>query len=154
MAALVATTVAAGGVGNAQQGSGPRIDLRLLLITDDPSVSPFEAWVDLLGREQVPYDVLDVSSGDTLTEQDLRSGDRAFYQAVVCSTECGDILTVAELAALDAFQASFGIRRVNAYAWPGRSRLTGGRGALRRLHSPVRATRCWLKDRAARRGSG
>jgi len=118
MALLVATTVAGGGVGDAQQASGARIDLKVLLITGDPSDSSFEVWVDLLKSEQVPFDVFDASSGGTLTEGDLRSGDRAFYQGVVCSTECSD-LSDTELAALDAFQADFDVRRVNAYAWPG-----------------------------------
>ncbi|NQV06069.1 hypothetical protein HQ535_05930, partial [bacterium] len=117
--ALVAATVVAGDVGYAQQAPGSRIDLRVLLVTADVSGSTFDAWVDLLEREQVPYDVADTSAGGSLTEQDLRSGNRAFYQGVVCSTECAAILTDAEMAVLDAFQADFGIRRVNAYAWPG-----------------------------------
>ena len=117
MAALVAVTVVAGGVGYAQQSPGARIDLKVLLITDG-SGSSFDAWGDLLDREQVPYATFD-SAGGPLTDQDLRNGDRAFYQAVVCATDCSGILTAAELAVLDAFQADFGIRRVNAYARPG-----------------------------------
>ena len=60
-ATLVAGTLAIGGAGSAQVPAGVRIDLKMLLITGNPSGSTFEAWVDLLDREQVPYDVVDAS---------------------------------------------------------------------------------------------
>jgi hypothetical protein len=115
---VVGATIAVGGVGDAQQAPGSRIDLKVLLITGDTSEASFEAWADLLESEQVPFDVFDVSSNGTLTGADLRNGDRSFYQAVVCSTECSE-LSNSELATLDAFQADFDIRRIHGYAWPG-----------------------------------
>jgi len=94
-----------------------RVDLEVLVITGDTASPSHGAWTALLDSEGVPFDVLDTRT-NALVEADLRSGSHAFYEAVVCSTTCAGALDPPELALLDAFQADFGIRRVNAYAWP------------------------------------
>ncbi len=97
-----------------------RVDLKVLVIGHGTANPSFDAWTALLDREGVPFDVFD-SSGAPLTAGDLSAPDHAYYQAVVCATSCAADLGWAspELATLDAFQATFGIRRVNAFAFPG-----------------------------------
>ena len=70
-----------------------RIDMKVLLVTNSTSYPSYEAWVALMDREGVPYDVFDQSS-DTLEYADLGDsvGNHAYYQAVVCATLCTDIL--------------------------------------------------------------
>ncbi len=118
MAILVAGMATLSGlpVGSAQAAS-VRVDLEVLVISGDTAAPSHGAWTSLLESEGVPFDVLDTRT-DGLVESDLQSDTHAFYEAVVCPTTCAGVLDATELAVLDSFQAAFGIRRVNAYAWP------------------------------------
>jgi Putative Ig domain len=91
------------------------IDLRVLLIDDD---SP---WTDALQNqmtvEGVPFTDIPMASATrpTLTAAFLASGNHAFFQSVILPSYLGGGLTDAELAALRSFEATFGVREVDAF---------------------------------------
>ena len=91
------------------------IDLRVLLIDDD------SAWVDALQSqmtvEGIPFTAIPMaaSTRPTVTPALLSSGDHAFFQAVVLPSYLGGGLSADELDALRAFEATFGVREVDAF---------------------------------------
>jgi hypothetical protein len=109
------------GTGVALADEPARIDLKVLVITNDVAAPAVGAWEALLKREGVPYETFDLSAGQ-VTSSLLQSGRHAFYEAVVCATSCSDELDAirhpGELDILNAYQITFGIRRVNAFVWP------------------------------------
>lgn len=94
-----------------------RLDLRVLVVDDGSPWS--QAIASELSAEGVPFtDVpLGVASRPTIDSAFLSSGDEGFYQAVVLPNEMGGSLSGAELAALHAYEATFGVRQVDAYTW-------------------------------------
>jgi Putative Ig domain len=93
------------------------VDLRVLVIDDDT------AWVEALQSqltvEGIPFTSVPMSSPTrpTVNAAFLSSGDHAFYQAVIMSSYDGYGLSAAELTALRSFEATFGVREVDAYNW-------------------------------------
>lgn len=97
-----------------------QIDLKLLLITaraDDPS---FEAWTRALQREQIPFDaIVATADREPIHGSALSDGLRAKYQCVVLTTSSAAMaLTTEERSALESFESTFGIRRINGYVRP------------------------------------
>ncbi|MGC4937303.1 fibronectin type III domain-containing protein [Kribbella sp. DT2] len=118
LALLIGLVVAAP---SATAAGEPRIDLRVLVLTDGSE------WVGAIAAE------LD-SAGVPSTQVDLRSGTRpaitaaylsdtvasvprAKFQAVVLPNEAPTQLTAAELTALHTYEAAFGVRQVDASTW-------------------------------------
>jgi hypothetical protein len=119
-AAAVAVTMTVGGAVTGlapASASGPRIDLRALVV-DDGSV-----WVkgitDQFTTEGIPF--TDVSLSDaarpTITSAFLANGTEAHYDAVILPDDLGGGLPAAELSALATFEAQFGVRQVDSYQW-------------------------------------
>jgi hypothetical protein len=120
--ALVALSVPLLG-GSARAATGPRIDLRVLVVSNgDPSA---EAIATQLDREGVPYTKVSANPAgrpaiDAAFLSDAAT-QRARYQAVVLPNQAGGGLPAAEVAALTAYERLYGIRQVNAYDYPGAS---------------------------------
>jgi hypothetical protein len=92
----------------------PRIDLRVLLVTD--GTPPVEALRGVLDRVGIPVDVFDLNDparpridGPLLTD-----GTNARFQGVVLPDHAPAGLPAAELAALHAYERRFGIRQLDA----------------------------------------
>ena len=105
-----------------------RLNLRVLLLSADGTESTFFAWKAALDREGVPYDAIVANTADPIVAAQLSPNpDLGNYNAVVLATGglvvcdasgCFSALDAAEWAALNAYQAAFGVRRVTAYAYP------------------------------------
>ncbi|GAB3250494.1 putative Ig domain-containing protein [Kineosporia babensis] len=117
LAILVTAALAAVAVSSSAAAAGPRINLRALVI-DDGSV-----WVkgiaDQFTLEGVPFTEVELSdsSRPTITAGFLADGTEAKFNAVILPDDLGGGLPAAELSALTAFQAQFGVRSVAAYQW-------------------------------------
>ncbi|HEU4703836.1 MAG TPA: hypothetical protein VFS37_15250 [Conexibacter sp.] len=111
-----------------------RIGMKVLLLGASGSEPSFAAWQAQLRREGVPYDQLIATPGHTpitaaTLSQTLPGGiDEARYQAVIVATGglprcdegvCASALAPEEWAALTAFEQTFHVRRLTAYAFPG-----------------------------------
>lgn len=99
-----------------------RIDLNVLVVTDGGSSA--EAFRAALVNEGVPSTVVRLADPQrpVLTAAYLadtvNSTPRAKFQAVVLPNEAPAGLAQAELDALAAYESRFGIRQVNAFAYP------------------------------------
>src|SRR3954468_23748984 len=94
-----------------------RVDLRVLVIDNaTPWVDGIKAQLDVEG---IPHTDVVLSSGTrpTINAAFLASGTEAFYQAVVSPDDSAGGLPTAELDALRAYEANFGIREVDSYVW-------------------------------------
>ena len=113
-----------------------RVDLKVLLLSADGTQPGLGAWKAALDREGIPYDVLQIYTGQTRTAPTLTDAtfadygaNHAKYQAVIVET--GDLghfvtnpggttsflsaLSDAEWATLAKFERSFGIRRLSDF---------------------------------------
>ena len=93
------------------------VDLRVLVIDDDsPSIEALQSQMTVEG---VPFTAVPMSSATrpAVTAAYLSNGDHAFYQAVILPSYSGGGLSAAELTALRSFEATFGVREVDAYNW-------------------------------------
>ncbi len=113
-----------------------RVDLKVLLLSADGTQPGLGAWKAALEREGVPYDVIQIYTGQTRTAPTLTDAtfadygaNHAKYQAVIVET--GDLghfvnnpggttsflsaLSDAEWATLAKFERSFGIRRLSDF---------------------------------------
>ena len=103
--------------------AGAVVDARILVLTakgDSSAFSAIQATLQYLGT---PFDVLNASTGATLTADILASGAHGKYSAVFL--DAGDLsvggasaFTDAEWAALTTYEAQFGVRRVSLYTSP------------------------------------
>lgn len=126
LAAVLACTATGAGLllsTEATAASPPRIDLKVLVVTDGtPWVSAIHQQ---LTAEGVPTTVVDLSSPSrpTITSaylSDLLPGGtpRAKFQGVVLPGEAPPGLSAAEQTALSSYEVTFGIRQVNSYVYP------------------------------------
>jgi hypothetical protein len=92
----------------------PRIDLRVLLVTD--GTEPVEALRTVLARVGIPVDVLDLNDPGRprIDAALLADGANARFQGVVLSDSAPTGLPAAELAALHAYERRFAIRQLDA----------------------------------------
>ncbi len=107
----------------ASAAPSPRVLLRVLVVSDG---SPWaEALANQLDRTGVPY--TRVAPGDagrpTVDASFLVRDGAAQYQAVVLPNTGGGGLSAAELTALAAYEATYGVREVDGYNWPGAAGL-------------------------------
>ena len=117
-------------------GSAPSlsIDARALVITADGTDAAFEAITSTLGFLGTPYDVLNATTGPTLTAAALADGDHGKYQAI--------FLDVGDLSVNGA--SAFTTRRMD-----GAGDLRGAlrRPARRALHLSERCLRSGVERR-------
>ena len=92
----------------------PRIDLRVLLVTD--GTPPVEALRGVLDRVGIPVDVFDLNdpARPRIDGPLLADGTNARFQGVVLPDHAPAGLPAAELAALHAYERRFGIRQLDA----------------------------------------
>ena len=110
------------------------VDARLLVITGDGSDPGLDAITQTLSYLGTPYDVLNASTGPTLTADYLAAGDNGRYYGIILDT--GDLavgsssgFTDAEWMVLTSYETRFGVRRAVMYAHPTAAyglQLTGG----------------------------
>ncbi|MCK2240527.1 MULTISPECIES: hypothetical protein [unclassified Crossiella] len=99
-----------------------RIDLNVLVVTDGGSSA--EAIRSALVNEGVPNTVVRLADAQrpvltaAFLSDTVNSTRRAKFQAVVLPNEAPAGLAQAELDALAAYEAGFGIRQVNAFTYP------------------------------------
>lgn len=106
-----------GGTVVAHAATGARVDLKVLVVDDGGGM--VSALADTLTTEGVPHATIKLSDSarPTITSGYLSSGSEAFYQAVVLPNETGGGLGADELTALHTYEATFGIRQVDASTW-------------------------------------
>jgi len=99
------------------------VDARLLVITAGGTNAAFAAITTTLDYLGTPYDVLDASTGPTLTADALAAGDHGRYHGIILET--GDLevgsasaFSDAEWMELATYEARFGVRRAVLYAIP------------------------------------
>ena len=103
--------------------AGAVVDARVLVITAKGDSSAFAAIQSTLQYLGTPFDVLNASTGPTLTADALGSGAHGKYNAVFL--DVGDLsvggssaFTDAEWTALTTYEVEFGVRRVSLYTTP------------------------------------
>lgn len=118
---VLALTAGLVGLPQAAFAAGPRIDLKVLVVTDGgPNTL---AMAEQLKTEGVPYRLVDLNDParpviTTAFLQDTVSGAaRAKYQAVVLPNS-NPFSNAAEMAAIVGFEKQFGIRQLSAYVYP------------------------------------
>ncbi len=104
------------------------MDMRVLVVSANGHEPAIEAWKAELTAEGVPFDTVVTSTAPPIDAALLTSGaNHGRYQAVVvanpelisCDVDpCASTVTPAELTTLKSFETKFGVRRVNAYAYP------------------------------------
>lgn len=106
--------------------AGAVVDARVLVITAKGEGSTFAAIQSTLQYLGTPFDVLNASTGPSLTPAALASGTHGKYHAVFL--DVGDLsvggtsaFTDAEWTALTTYEAEFGVRRVSLYTNPSAS---------------------------------
>jgi hypothetical protein len=133
-AALVAAGLTAvGGAQTAASAAGPpTLDLRVLLIGEGATDPTTAAWQAALTSEGVPFTLVTASGSapsETVGLPALSSGSTGNYNGVVIADSPADYAS-GQLAALDAYESSFGVRQVDGYMFPspalGVTDATGG----------------------------
>ncbi|HZB29692.1 MAG TPA: hypothetical protein VE465_05965 [Streptosporangiaceae bacterium] len=101
--------------------AGPRIDLKVLVVTDGGT--PVSAIENQLTVEGVPHTTVDLNDPNrpkitaAFLQDSVNGSPRAKYQGVVLPN-ANPFVDQAEMTALAAFERSFGIRQVDAYVYP------------------------------------
>ncbi|MCP3801450.1 hypothetical protein NLX83_19515 [Allokutzneria sp. A3M-2-11 16] len=119
-AALGAAMVLAAVPGSAVATTAPRVDLRVLVVTDGQG--PVAAIKDRLDREGLPATVLNLAdpARPVITPQFLAdpNGQHARFQGVVLPNEAPRGLAAAELTALADYERRYSVRQLNAFVYP------------------------------------
>ncbi|MFF1413346.1 hypothetical protein ACFVX6_26825 [Streptomyces sp. NPDC058289] len=119
LAAAIASVAVPGAA--AQAAVTPRIDLRVLVVDDGGS--SVEAITAELRDTGVPYTRIDLGSGSrpvvnaAFLADTVDGRPRAKFQSVVLPNEDPFGAGSAEMAALAAYETTYGIRQVDAYTW-------------------------------------
>jgi MYXO-CTERM domain-containing protein len=128
------------------------VDARILLITANGADAAFGAIERTLQYLGTPFDVLNATTGPTLTAAMLASGSHGKYQAVFL--DLGDLsvngtsaFTNAEFTTLATYEAAFGVRRVSLYTSPSTDYGLSDNGSVNPSTSPITAT-CTAAGRA------
>jgi hypothetical protein len=133
-AALAAAglTVAAGPAATASAAGPPAVNLRILLIGEGSADPTTAAWQASLTSEGVPYTLVTASGSapnETVNLPALSSGGTGNFNGVVIADSPSDYAS-GQLAALDTYESSFGVRQVDGYMFPspalGVTDVTGG----------------------------
>lgn len=119
LAAAIASVAVPGAA--AQAAVAPRVDLRVLVVDDGGS--SVEAITAELRDTGVPYTRVDLGSGSrpvvnaAFLADTVDGRPRAKFQSVVLPNENPFGAGSAEMAALTAYETTYGIRQVDAYTW-------------------------------------
>lgn len=119
LAAAIASVAAPGAAAHA--AVTPRVDLRVLVVDDGGS--SVEAITAELRDTGVPYTRIDLGSGSrpvvnaAFLADTVDGRPRAKFQSVVLPNENPFGAGSAEMAALTAYETTYGIRQVDAYTW-------------------------------------
>ena len=121
------------------------VDARILLVTANGTDAAFAAIQSTLQYLGTPFDVLNATTGSTLTAAMLGSGTHGNYQAIFL--DLGDLsvngtsaFTTAEWTTLATYEASFGVRRVSLYTSPTSDYGLAGNGSVDPSVAPINAT--------------
>ena len=119
----------------------PRIDLRVLLVTD--GTPPVEALRGVLDRVGIPVDVFDLNdpARPRIDGPLLADGTNARFQGVVLPDHAPTGLPAAELAALHAYERRFGSASSTRRSRPGRRSGSWNRSAPSATAVPSTAAR-------------
>ena len=133
-AALAAAglTAAGGPAATAAAAGPPTVDLRILLIGEGSADPTTAAWQSALTSEGVPYTLVTAGGSapnETVNLPALSSGGTGNFNGVVIADSPADYAS-GQLAALDSYESSFGVRQVDGYMFPspalGVTDVTGG----------------------------
>ena len=121
------------------------VDARILLITANGTDAAFAAIQSTLQYLGTPFDVLNATTGATLTAGTLSTGSHGNYQAVFL--DLGDLsvngtsaFSDAEWTTLATYEASFGVRRVSLYTSPTADYGLIDNGSVDPSMTPINAT--------------
>ena len=121
------------------------VDARILLITANGTDAAFAAIESTLQYLGTPFDVLNATTGATLTAGTLSNGSHGNYQAIFL--DLGDLsvngtsaFTDAAWTTLATYEASFGVRRVSLYTSPTADYGLAGKGSVNPSVTPITAT--------------
>ncbi|MFL5305609.1 MAG: hypothetical protein ACJ8F1_10360, partial [Polyangia bacterium] len=125
--------------------AGAVVDARVLIITADGTDSGLGAIQSTLQFLGTPFDVLNASTGATLTADMLASGTHGKYDAVFLSngnlsTTGGSAFTADEWTTLTTYEAQFGVRRVSLYTSPAAAYGLSDNGEVDPSKTPVTMT--------------
>jgi hypothetical protein len=130
--AAAGLTAVSGPVPAAAAAAPPTVKLRALLIGEGSGDPTTAAWQAALTSEGVPYTLVTAAGaapGETVSLPALSSGGTGNFNAVVIADSPADYAS-GQLAALDAYESSFGVRQVDGYMFPspalGVTDVTGG----------------------------
>jgi hypothetical protein len=117
MVLILAASVAATAPMPADAASGQRLDLRVLLVSNDGNEPQIAAWRTQLQLEGVPFRELRRDVDGALTWDRLTLGPTwAAFNGVVLASD--GLLSPDEMDTLATFQRTFGVRVVDAYVYP------------------------------------
>ena len=123
------------------------VDARVLVITADGTEASADAIIETLRYLGTPFDVLNASTGPTLTPDVLATADHGRYYGVVLDD--GDLgagdqsaFTDEEWMTLASYEARFGVRRAVMYAYPTDDLRADIDRRLRRLDPKPIIARC------------
>jgi len=121
------------------------VDARVLLITANGTDAAFAAIENTLQYLGTPFDVLNATTGATLTADALGSATHGKYQAIFL--DLGDLsvngtsaFTDAEWTTLSTYEATFGVRRVSLYTSPTADYGLLDNGSVDPSVTPINAT--------------
>ncbi|MFM2151836.1 MAG: hypothetical protein RL199_271 [Pseudomonadota bacterium] len=131
--------------------TGPELDGRLLVLSADGQEANLLALRQTLDYLGTPYTVWVASQRPAaLTASVLATGRRGHFQGVIAATAAlsatdgaggwKSALSDAEWAALDAYEAAFRVRHVNAYAYPTAALGLGAAAGVDTMAKPIDAT--------------
>ncbi|HOU11580.1 MAG TPA: hypothetical protein PKZ84_00550 [Anaerolineae bacterium] len=107
--------------------TNPTIDMKVLVIHGngykdelglEHPYNMIKSYLDILG---IPYDTVDLSASETITETDLWDGvNHGFYYAIFFTTsnDWSSGLPAATQEIVAAYERNFGVRQVTLYAYP------------------------------------
>ena len=118
VAALLGTSLS-GGAANAS--TAPTLNLRVLLIGGGSGDPTTNAWESALSSEGVAYTEADGAGAlgsQTVALPALTSGTTGQFNGVVFADSPGDF-AASQLTALDSYEATYGVRQIDGYIYPG-----------------------------------
>ena len=142
---LLASAVDSAPVTGATAIAGASVDARALIITADGTDAAFGAIRATLQYLGSPFDVLNASTGPTLTADALATGTHGKYDAVFLDlggleTSGGSAFTADEWTTLSTYEAEFGVRRVALYTSPSSAYGLSDNGAVDPTQKPITMT--------------
>ncbi|HTB57362.1 MAG TPA: MYXO-CTERM sorting domain-containing protein [Polyangia bacterium] len=125
--------------------AGALVDARALVITAQGTDAALAAITSTLQYLGAPYDVLNATTGPTLTADSLATGTHGKYDAVFLDlggleVSGGSAFTTDEWTALQNYEAAFHVRRVALYTSPSAMYDLADNGQIDPTQTPVTLT--------------